>query len=175
MKSLLIILALSILAADSLFAAAGELAALPDANRIFNFHSDFWVNLHHRLYEESHHHNANADTGPSWNPAVQFYREHMANHDLLFDPAMVALKNSLEDQDAAATLSPGPGLTPEVIAVLERAAPVYRKDGWRQDDRCNQQWITAVLPLVNKYGSDIARALSHLYEVPWPTDPFAST
>jgi hypothetical protein len=95
----------------------------------------------------------------------------MANHDLLFDPAMVALKNSLEDQQAGATLLPSPGLTHDAIAVLEKAAPVYKAEGWRQDDRSNRQWITAVLPLVNKYGSDIARELSHFYEMAWSTYP----
>jgi hypothetical protein len=171
MKSLLIILAASILAINSPCAAADQIAGIPDANRIFDFHSEFWVNLHHRLYHESQHHNLNADRWPAWNSSVQFYREHMANRDLLFDPAMMALKNSLEDQGGSATLLPGPGLTPDVIAVLEKAALAYRADGWPQDDRSNRQWITAVLPLVNEYGSDIAREISHFYETAWQSYP----
>jgi hypothetical protein len=91
---------------------------------VFELHSGFWINLHHRLYEEarrqrsgvsaSNAKSANATkpvlqvapgvklplTGPeqrAWDDAIAYYTANYADKDLLFSTELVLLKNQLGD------------------------------------------------------------------------------
>ncbi|HKV25884.1 MAG TPA: hypothetical protein VJN93_14925 [Candidatus Acidoferrum sp.] len=98
---------------------------------VFEFHSGFWINLHHTLYYEARLRllasNAGSMSGspatsqmktmkdsstplsPSeqiaWSTAVAYYAEKMAGKDLLFNNDMVLLKNELGDLEDCADLS----------------------------------------------------------------------
>jgi hypothetical protein len=97
---------------------------------VFEFHSGFWLNLHHMLYQQ-----AKALRNPSehptpgkyarspldlasephppltpseqrtWNDAVNFYAANYAGHDLLFSNDLVILKNQLGDFEDCDELS----------------------------------------------------------------------
>ena len=81
---------------------------------IFAFHSGFWLNLHHFLYEQARlaekvqtsqgggaaksaptDANARGDAPAAWQSAVDYYRKNMAHRDLLFDQGMVLIGNRL--------------------------------------------------------------------------------
>jgi len=98
---------------------------------VFEFHSGFWVNLHHTLYFEAKQRESKAtakdktnsaaqgkpklmpDAAPSltsaeqaaWNNAVEFYLANYAGRDLLFNNDMVLLKNQLGDFEDCDELS----------------------------------------------------------------------
>src|SRR5260370_35457372 len=109
-----------------LFATA--LAAAPQIDSVygpvpgFELHSGFWINLHHRLYEEARQHRAAASAGGvksersakpilqvapaakpaltaseqrAWDDAVSYYVANYADNDLLFSTELVLLKNQL--------------------------------------------------------------------------------
>lgn len=90
---------------------------------VFEFHSGFWVNLHHTLYFQAKQ-AAGPQTPPrehdlpsqpklkividastaltpaeraAWNNAVAYYAAHFVGKDLLFNDDLVLLKNQLED------------------------------------------------------------------------------
>lgn len=161
-------------------------SALP----VFEFHSGFWVNLHHVLYQQARarlqiataRQEAVADTfrlegleqllpqeAAAWNETVNFYSREMADRDLLFNSDLVILKNRLEEWGAEPTLQTS-GLRPAVVEALERAAPVYRARWWPAHDRANRAWIAAAAPLVREYGVDLARQLAAVYEASWPSE-----
>ena len=99
---------------------------------VFELHSGFWINLHHRLYEEARQ-RRNADspgtpksgkTGKptlqiapdskivfssseqhAWENAISYYAANYANKDLLFNTELLLLKNQLGDFETCDELS----------------------------------------------------------------------
>jgi hypothetical protein len=175
---------------------SGNTARVPAAEPrgplpVFAFHSSFWVNLHHVLYEQARLRSNRPvmRTQPgqgkagnallaleglseqerrAWADALEEYERSLAGHDLLFDQDMVLMNNRLAEmgdrESAAAT-----GFLPGIIAALGRAAPIYRVHWWPEDDRANRAWIEGVAPLVEQMGEQIARQLSTIYQAPWPS------
>ena len=163
---------------------------------IFAFHSGFWMNLHHFLYEQARlaEHvqtsqgggvakSAAADTNSSneapaaWQSALLYYRKNMAHRDLLFDQGMVLINNVLGDLETCPDLSGrsmpscASGLQPNLIAALEGAAPIYRARWWPDHDRANRDWIDGDAPLVRHIGLPLAQDLAAVYEKPWQREP----
>jgi len=166
---------------------------------VFEFHSSFWTNLHHFLYQQARlkrpgesapgkSSTASASAGEpvrtgsltpeeqgAWNGAVAYYEKNLADKDLLFNGDMINYKNRLAELETCADLSgrsvPGcdAGLPPEMARVLETAAPVYRAHWWPEQDRANRAWIAGVSPLVRQMGGDLAQQLAEVYQARWPT------
>ncbi len=157
------------------------------SNATFEFHSGFWVNLHHFLYwqaltkrvgQASRHvsltvgdtaelENLSSAERATWNSAVTYYQDSLISRDLLFDRGMEAIKNQLEDAET----SPDLGmihLPLELRTVLEKAAPLYRKHWWQKHDSQNQLWIADLKPLLQQHGNSIRDALVRIYDEPWP-------
>lgn len=99
---------------------------------VFELHSGFWLNLHHRLYEEARAlRNAAPASAPksakankptlqiapgskitlstseqrTWDEAVSYYAANYADKDLLFSTELVLLKNQLGDFETCDELS----------------------------------------------------------------------
>ena len=164
---------------------------------IFEFHSGFWLNLHHFLYEQARMDeemqtsrgaggaaklssaaaNARTDSSPAWQAAVNYYRTNFAHRDLLFDQGMVLIKNRLAELETCPDLSGravrscASGLQTNLITVLEGAAPIYRAKWWSDHDRKNRDWIDGDAPLVRNIGLPLAQELSSVYEKSWQREP----
>jgi hypothetical protein len=162
---------------------------------IFEFHSGFWLNLHHFLYEQarleeqmqtSHGPAGKAgaapvivhdDSPPAWRAALDYYRKNMAHRDLLFDQNMVLINGRLADLETCPDLSGRTiasctsGLQANMIAALEGAAPIYRSRWWTDHDRKNRDWIDGDAPLVRHIGLPLAEDLSSVYQKPWQREP----
>lgn len=156
----------------------------------FDFHSNFWVNLHHFVYQQARLAELQStaaspvpaaakpvDTSAlsdaeraSWKDALTHYTNVMTRRDLLFNGDMVNIKNRLSEWEAEPDLQKS-GLRAELIAALEGAAPVYRKHWWPAHDRANRAWIAAVEPMVQKLGRRLTTELSNVYQSPWPREP----
>jgi hypothetical protein len=151
---------------------------------LFEFHSGFWINLHHYLYSQAllkkgsgsrrliygdsiRLNNLSNAERQQWQTAIDYYSQNLADKDLLFDSSMVVTKDILEDNENRLTLT-GTKLPTELESILNRVAPSYRVLIWPQQDRANQLWITAAQSLVQKYGDTMARELAGLYLTPWP-------
>jgi hypothetical protein len=158
---------------------------------VFEFHSNFWINLHHFLYDlgrAARPGKPAADGGAptrrasspakvdaalsaeetqQWQESVQFYAGSLASQDLLFNSDMVAIKTRLVDMEGEPDLKKS-GLRPDLVAALERAAPIYRGHWWPQHDRSNRAWVAAVAPLVEQLGGGLSRRLAEVYQASWP-------
>jgi hypothetical protein len=90
---------------------------------VFELHSGFWINLHHRLYDEARQLRAASASAPkpgktgkptlqvapgsknslssseqrAWDDAISYYAANYADKDLLFSTELVLLKNQLGD------------------------------------------------------------------------------
>lgn len=135
----------------------------------FDFHSNFWVNLHHFLYEQAISKSPAPSDSKDWQHALDAYRHDIATHELLtrdisgINTALSHVGNDQSLKDA--------GLDQELTETLERAAPVYRAHWWPSHNRANQAWIAAATPLVAKYEAAMKKELSTAFETPWPTEP----
>ncbi len=148
------------------------------------FHSDFWLNLHHLLYEAASDRRSDAGAARAagfrtslspeeqriWDGAVDIYVRDVASKDLLFDFQMTAMKVALGEAgqdlaDAARTL-PAP-----IKNALETAAPLYRAHTWAADDRGNRAWIAEARRQLEELAPDVSPRLASLYGTVWPTTP----
>jgi hypothetical protein len=161
-----------------------------ESQALFDFHSGFWINLHHFLYLEALSekpqrgphpaivNKADAETlnrlseeeRATWNAAVSYYASAVIQHDLLFDQSMGVIKNQLEDAEASPDLA-NADIPAALKAVLLKAAPIYRKYWWTRHDTQNRKWIAQLEPLVGKYGEGLKNSLIKIYEAPWPGHP----
>jgi hypothetical protein len=177
----------------ALTAIAAHLPAAQPANEVvasalsLEFHSAFWLNLHHVLYADAWARRnvpplrslagalkkpLKGDLAPgeraAWERAVAYYDRELAAKDLLFDDAMSRIRLSMID--ASGSSAPAE-LTAEHQDVLNAAAPVYRKYWWPDHDRVNRAWIAAVLPRVQSLAPAVPDRIAALYGTPWFTTP----
>jgi hypothetical protein len=156
----------------------------------FEFHSGFWVNLHLFLYEQSRLTAGSAAplSGPAatpqpalspaerqtWNAAVGYYAADLGQRDLNASLDFARITDTLGGLETCTDLSGRSkqactsGLRPDVIRVLESAAPIYRAHWWPQHDRANRAWIEQVGQLVKQMGADMADRLPTIYQQAWP-------
>ena len=135
----------------------------------FDFHSGFWVNLHQFLYEQAMREASPASDLPEWREALDYYRREVVNRDVLTDEA-ARINDRLADLEASLSLK-GSGLPPNLITVLDAAAPIYRDRWWAEHDSANRAWIQAVQPLIAKYGDALRKQLGTVYATDWPATP----
>lgn len=155
----------------------------------FVFVSDPWINLHHFLFQWARNvpQRLPDDRDPvvevpesrrigdlderersSWERAVHFYRERLANRDLVRDRGLIALRDLL----AAIACSGG---TPDDIpadlwAALLEAMPVYRRHWWPAHHARNLDWIERLTSALAPYETVVADRLSETYGRPWPEE-----
>jgi len=160
---------------------------------VYEFHSGFWVNLHHTLYRVARaQRSANSAASPAasgsgisglsgaelraWNNAIAFYSRTYADKDLTVSLEMILVKNQLEDFETCEDLGGfkrktcDAGLPAKLTEALHAAAPVYRAHLWQEHDRANRRWISAVAPLVRRNGLDLAHRLAEIYQTNWPQE-----
>jgi hypothetical protein len=149
----------------------------------FEFHSGFWINLHHFLYEQALLRKRTASSGKITNPnnqlsseqrqlwdaALDYYVNTMIKRDLLLDREMMTINDQLGESEGAPDLSKS-GLSNDLIKILESVAPVYRSRWWTQHDRANRFWIAVATPMVQQFSQTLIKQLTAAYKAKWPTD-----
>jgi hypothetical protein len=174
------------------FAAAQDEPPQPPLP-VFEFHSGFWLNLHHTLYRLARSQRAASSTAnpaapnsgianltPTeqriWSSAIAYYSRTYADNDITVSLEMILIKNQLGDFETCQDLagfkrkSCDAGLPAKLTEALDAAAPVYRAHLWPEHDRANRRWIAAVAPLVRRNGLDLAHRLAEIYQTNWPRD-----
>lgn len=157
---------------------------------LFEFHSDFLVNLHHFLYwnatasspqaggrsvslaaaDIAELQRLSAEERKAWDASVEYYKNFVIKRDLLFDRDLAAVKNQLEDAEGSADLA-GVSIPADLKRALLNAAPIYRKHWWIAHDAQNKLWISQLKTLLSQYGSGISADLVRIYGEPWPGYP----
>ncbi|HKG95423.1 MAG TPA: hypothetical protein VKA84_26115, partial [Gemmatimonadaceae bacterium] len=191
---------LSVIACAALLAACASAPrerppVIPAPSPLFEFRSDFWVNLHHFLYARSRvrqgmdarrpallHVAADTagfgalpdDARRGWERALAVYDTVLSRRDITFDSAAVELAYALAGRGAepldAAWWRASP-LRERVRAALEDAAPAYRAALWARHDSANRAWVAEHDALLRQYADTLARQLARTYRWPWPGEP----
>lgn len=169
-------------------AAAQDDPAPAAPETLFEFHSSFWLNLHHFLYEQ-----AVFTTGDSTRrmarrarpvkldalsgyersaikSALAFYRDSVIERSLLFNRRMGELDRELgmlgEEEGVIGQIG-----WRNLEDLLDEAAPIYAAYWWPKHDKANQEYIATLEPLVAEYGRAIAAEQSAVFQVEWPEEP----
>jgi hypothetical protein len=155
---------------------------------LFDFHSNFWVNLHQVLLHEAllragspdrRLQSSTALSAPNmdkqdeanWSAAVSFYAAHFANRQQVFDDELIEISDDLASHpDDEGNLNTT-GLPPDVVAILRSAAPIYRKYWWPADNQSNVNWITSQKERVRDLGPKLAAAMTRDLHQQWPAAP----
>ena len=152
---------------------------------IFDFHSGFWMNLHHFLYQQALAQKAGREGRPIrgagevvsvealndeekrvWATALESYQKNWVGRNLGFDNDLININYRLAELEKQTTLKQS-GLPDELIVALEQAAPMYRTHWWKEHDRVNRSWIAEVASLVRKHGRILSEQLATAYREPW--------
>ncbi|HZS61580.1 MAG TPA: hypothetical protein VFA43_20060 [Gemmatimonadaceae bacterium] len=163
---------------------AGSSGAVPR----FDFHSNFWVNLHQVLLHEALLRAGKADRRlqssallsarnmdkrdeADWSATVNAYAAHFGTRQQVFDDELIQVNDSLATQrDDGASLQPM-NLPPDVVAALRSAAPVYRKYWWTAHDQSNKNWIASQAEREREIGGKLAAAMTRDLRQGWPAEP----
>src|SRR5918993_29251 len=157
---------------------------------IFRFEADgFWLNLHHYLYVLGRAEAKVADSRreavagapadqaeglkilsgaeqQAWRQAVSFYAETWSKKDTVFDADLVEVGNQMRgaaaDRPAAAAK-----IDPELAAVLDRAAPIYRKAWWPRHRDSNRAWMNSMQDPLVRHGPQVLAYLTRAYQESW--------
>ena len=157
---------------------------------------DFWLNLHHYLYvlgraeakipdsrldgvneapvdQERGVVTLSADEQKIWREAVTAYTRGLSKSDLVSSRDLVALTGALAASgDASKLESAPPALSADVAALLNRAAPIYRKAWWPAQQLGNQQWVGSMRPMMDRHGPSILAFITKVYGLAWPADGY---
>ena len=138
----------------------------------FEFHSGFWLNLHHFLYEQalhsaSPHYELTGADKIAWGKALELYRHSMIPHDLLFDPHMQSIDTELAEDESLPHLVVS-GANGGLRDTLNSVAPIYRAHWWTNHDAANRRWIAAVAQLARRYSPLLMKQLTAAYGAAWP-------
>jgi len=159
---------------------------------IFRFTTDeFWLNLHHFLYvlgrAEAKMANASraavagapadseqglaaltADERQAWHDAIAFYAAGPSRKDAVFDESLSAVAAALVSARDDASLE-GAAFDPTLRAMLERAAPLYRKGWWQQHHAANVARRREIEALADRHGATVLAFITQKYGMAWPS------
>lgn len=162
------------------------------ARPIFIFHTDeFWLNLHQFMYVLGRAQNKTTDAtrdgveaAPAdqehglrslstqeqaiWRGAVSNYAASLSKKDLVFDDSLSSITNAMRRAGDARSLD-GLTIDPQVVAILNRVEPIYRKQWWPKHRAANVAWQKEITALVNQHGADVLAFITKAYQLPWPS------
>jgi len=177
--------------------AAGQ-SVESSGSPVFEFHSGFWVNLHHFLYLQGRLERARdqgeagegkiaapfdspasvegmtAEERRAWQAAVRTYADSWSSRDLLLSNQMVLINDRLAELEDCPELAGKSavectsGIVPELVTALDEAAPIYRQRWWPEQDKMNRAWIAALAPPLRSMGEEMATRLADTYQSRWP-------
>ena len=161
------LLAILVLFACALPAEAAEIVRVPP----WELHSSFWMSLHQTLMTDAMRSSPrelaglSAEEQAAWNEAVMAYRTAGGGGDVTFASPMTITNDAVTQvaDDATEPLIDAP-----LAAALNRAAPIYRKHWWADDDRANRFFLGYAAAMLREAGEDLVRAHERVYRTAWP-------
>jgi hypothetical protein len=167
----------------------------PPERAIFVFHTDeFWLNLHHFLYVLGRAENKERDTARAavagapadqergfeklstkeqklWRESVAAYASSVSKKDIVFDSPLPSVTNALARAGNADSFT-ATEIDPALQAILNRAAPVYRKAWWNEHRDANRKWQKSIQALIDKHGATVLKFITNAYQLEWPATGF---
>jgi hypothetical protein len=159
----------------------------------FVLQDNFWVNLHHFLYVLGRAKNGERDAGREatvaapgevaaaglteperrlWEECVAAYAAGLSKRDPIFDAGLARFTLALTRAPEDAVRPPIPG-DEAAIAVLEKAAPLYRKYWYPSHRAENSRLISELTPIIDAHASALIARMERAYQKTWPREGVA--
>lgn len=149
------------------------------STRQFEFHSNFWLNLHHQLYRLALRRtsgigcetvsDASLTRWDAWRLAVSFYCERVVSDDVFSCKRFVKISQLLEQCESQNTIEETCRLPASIASILNEAAMVYRDFQWEYQNHRNREWIRAMAEYAaTPAGDNVRRKLSNALKSSWP-------
>ncbi len=176
-KSLLICAAFFCLSNNAF--TAGEKPVATTAH--FDFYNNYWVNLHHFLYDKALKEapelttdslenqivlKLNENDRRAYDQAVDFYRKYLASRSLVSDKIMHTIHACLVNFDAKTTPN-CTDLEQEHIEIFKSFSPVYKKHFWKLHSEQNMGKLNEHLNTLQLVGNDIVQQITSLSNTAW--------
>ncbi len=146
--------------------------ARPDSRASgFDFYSGMWINLHHQLLAGIDPTSGDPSDDlidsekTAWNESLNFYRERFRGKSAAVDPELIRIDDALSRLSDDSYPSE---IDPAVAEALDRAAVVYRRCCWSQDNRTNRFWISVAGGMLRRLGDDLAAENARALGTEWP-------
>jgi hypothetical protein len=186
-RQLLAAVALSLLCVSPV-TAAGPTASSPPPVR-FVLQDNFWVNLHHFLYVLGRAKNGERDAGREataaapgevaaagltepdrrlWEECVAGYASALSKRDPIFDAGLARFTLALSR--IADDARPAVPDEEAACAILERAAPLYRKHWYPAHRTENARLISELTPLIDAHAPALIARMERAYGRTWPAE-----
>lgn len=155
--------------------------------KYYHFHSDFWINLHHFLYQQAAGDQAahlrgegykllevgedsifiklTADERNAIKEASKYYKNNFIRKSLLFDLAKMRLW--LQEQDEIITDTT---YSSKLIDILNEVAPVYKKHFWPIHDKHNKRILELHISTIKDIEEKVLDNIQRLAGSEWPTE-----
>ena len=163
-------------------------ATYSSSDTLFEFHSAFWLNLHHFLYEQAIFSAGDStrrmarNTRPVTLDALSgyqrsvikaaraFYRDSVIESSLLFNRRLGEIDRELGRLEQTEGVIGQIGWR-ALEALLDEMAPIYATYWWPRHDAANRAHVEALEPLVAEYGEAIATEQTAVLIAEWPEEP----
>lgn len=174
---------------------AGTGLASAATTPIFRFESDeFWLNLHHFLYVLGRAESKTRDASRAavadapadserglqaltaqermvWTESITAYAKGLSQKDAVFDDPLSETTHTLALAHDSASLPPS-AIDSSTRAILEAAAPIYRKAWWPKHQAQNRDLQVALEELLKLDGAGVLKFITRAYEMPWPASGY---
>ncbi len=153
----------------------------------FEFHNDYWINLHHYLYqqakgsqgrklaedgfsflpigEDSIIQQLNSDDKQKLDRAIEYYRENLTDKSLV--RALSAMRYWLQQQEIGKSIV-DTTYSNEFTMVLNEASDVYRLSLWPLHRAINSKVLLEHIENIQRYESLVIKKMEELAVYPWP-------
>lgn len=147
----------------------------------FTFHSNFWINMHHFLYQQAKNRRVARKYAQQereileqlsqkmkrpYDEAIAYYQKNIIDKPLTFNGELIANRNALILNKSQTRLT-GKQLNKSLKQVLNKFAPIYKKHFWKIHHQANQKIIKTYLPTIKKFENEVFRLLAKWAQNPW--------
>ena len=146
----------------------------------FRFFSSFWLNYHHFLYLNAQARVKSPDNVLSDNlsdaeraalgEVLQYYMDHLIEHDLRMSGSMFQMKRWLVGFDLSDELPPNPTFAQDHLDHLNRCKGLYQRHFWPQHSAQNQGVLDANLTTIRAIEGEVSRRLENLCRASWQAE-----
>jgi hypothetical protein len=153
-----------------------ETVSLVESTAHYEFHSHFWLNLHHYLYAlgkrpperplESTR-GLTPEEIKTLADSARWYRENLGEKDLLLDQMMYRIKRSLI-QFGPDDVPQDPMISEDHQQALLAAKPIYARYFWRKHDLQNRETVAWHRDRLLKHEQGIFNRIAELAQNSWP-------
>jgi hypothetical protein len=102
----------------------------------------------------------------AWQEAVTFYATGMSKQDTVFSDALIDVTNAMRVPPAATAKALK--VKPDLVAALEKAAPIYRRVWWPSQEQANHARVREYARLLEQHGDKVRAYVTRAYQVQWP-------